>query len=147
MFGSIDKILKNAVNLNADKAWMFAIDVEVKEEIIRLNTEDQLFSEGIDSKGDMLGQYAPFTVSEKKVKGQRFDHITLRDTGAFYNSFRVIADPKGITIKADDTSLYDVPLTQTWGIDVLGLTLENWGFIREMILDNLKIYARKELFL
>ena len=57
--------------------------------IIDLNTEEQLYSQGVDSKGVQLGEYSIYTKGLKQNKGQRTDHITLKDTGEFYKSFSI----------------------------------------------------------
>lgn len=145
MFGKLDDILSKAMKIDHEEAWFFVIDDEVKEEIIRLNTEDQLEEEGIDSLNRSLGDYSPFTVNIKRAKGQRTDHITLKDTGAFYNSFVVKADRTGFTIIADDTSIYDVPLTLTFGQDILGLTDENTRFLHDFLLENYTRYIEQEI--
>lgn len=106
----------------------------VKEFIIELNTEgqptSQLFEKGEDSLGDSLGEYAPSTIEgtasfEGKIsKGQRFDHITLKDTGDFYDTWVVIPFLKGFRMKAnpvkEDSNLFD-----DFGEDIVGLNEEN----------------------
>jgi len=104
----------------------------MKRFIIALNTDapkdGQLFEKGIDSRGISLesigGPYSPFTIEVKLQKGQRVDHVTLKDTGEFYESFRVQVDKDFFTIDAnpmkDDTNLFT-----EWGEDILGLTDEN----------------------
>jgi len=103
----------------------------IKNEVIRLNTKEQLFNKGIDSKGDSLGTYSPFTVEQKKKKGQRHENITLEDTGDFYKSFRVSVNKISITIDADpikeDNNLFD-----DFGEDILGLTDESKQKLQEM---------------
>ena len=103
----------------------------IKNEIIRLNTREQLFSKGIDSDGVSLGTYAPFTVREKERKGQPTNRITLEDTGEFYQSFRVSANRVSITIDAnpikDDNNLFD-----DFGEDILGLTDDSKEKLKEM---------------
>jgi len=103
--------------------------------IVELNTEgqptSQLYEFGIDSEGKTLGQYSPNTIEGvpgrflgKKQKGQRFDHITLRDTGRFYSTFRVVVGRNAFIIFADgrkaDTNLFD-----EFGEDIAGLTEQN----------------------
>lgn len=117
-----------------DEGILFEIvfnDVRIKNEIIRLNTREQLFQKGIYSDGNSLGEYSPFTVEVKKKKGQRHDHITLEDTGDFYGSFKVSADRISITIDAnpikDDNNLFD-----DFGEDILGLTDESRKKLKEM---------------
>ena len=63
---------------------------EFSQQIIRLN-QSQLEDEGINSEGISLPPYAAKTVAVKKRKGQRTDHMTLKDTGRFHNSFYVLA--------------------------------------------------------
>ena len=94
-----------------------------KDYIIELNTEgektSQLFELGVDSQGNRLGDYSGFTKNIKASKGQRIDHITLKDTGEFYKSFKVTPNKKGFRITAnpnkDDSNLFD-----DFGVDIVG---------------------------
>lgn len=96
--------------------------------IIDLNTEgkptSQLFEKGEDSKGVSLGVYSPFTQAIKVEKGQRIDHITLKDTGDFYETWVVIPFLQGFRMKAnpikEDSNLFD-----DFGEDIVGLNEEN----------------------
>jgi hypothetical protein len=134
-FTRIDKLLDALIDANSDKMWFFAIDKDVQNEIIRMNTEDQLEEDGIDSLGRSLGPYSPLTIMYKKMKGQRYDHVTLKDTGEFYNSWNVTVTVNEIGFDAndqkDDTALFEV-----YGVDVLGLTDENMQYLKEMIVEN-----------
>ena len=108
----------------------------VQQFIIKLNTEgvptSQLFNKGEDSLGVSLGQYTPFTKAIKAEKGQRLDHISLLDTGEFYESFVVRPFLKGFTITAkgqkEDTNLFE-----EYGEDILGLNEENKIILCEFI--------------
>jgi hypothetical protein len=144
-FTRIDNMIDKAKAMSLDKAWIFAVDKEVQNEILRINTEEQLDEQGVDSLGRSLGDYSPFTVSMKKFKGDRYDHITLNDEGDFHNSFtvRVVAD--GWIQDADDSSKYDEPLFEVYGLDVLGITDENLKYIQEMIIENFIKYVRTKL--
>jgi hypothetical protein len=146
MWGAIERIINNAKKLDEKEAWLEVIDKEVKEEIIRLNTEDQLYEDGVDSLNKKLGNYSPYTINLKNLKGQKTSHITLKDTGAFYDSFKVQVDRSGITIIADDESIYDIPLTEDYGIDILGLTDENKAFLFDWLDENYNKYVRRKLF-
>lgn len=123
-------------SLKSDDLWFKSIDQDVMDMIIQMNTEDQLEEEGIDSLGRALGEYSPYTIALKRMKGDRYDHITLKDTGAFYDSWIVWVDTSGINIDADDTSHYDKPLFEVWGVDVLGLTEDNLAILQEVIAEN-----------
>ena len=144
-FTRFDKLFSALDNLTEDKIWLFAVDKDVQNEMIRINTEDQLEEEGIDSLGRKLGDYAPSTIAYKRRKGQRYDHVTLKDEGDFYNSFNVKVNVNEIIIDADDSSKYNKPLFEVWGVDVLGLTDENMTYIKEMILENYIKFVLNEL--
>ncbi len=141
----LKKLYRKIEKLDDDKAWKFSIDAKVKREIIWMNTIDQLYRKGIDSEGRSFGDYSPYTVEYKIDEGQRFDHITLNDTGRFYNSFFVTIQTDGFTIDADDTTGYDEPLFKVWGVDVAGLTDENLAKLREMIIENYITYMQNVL--
>lgn len=144
-FPEINDMLNRAKNLDDVKAWLYVLDRESKDEIIRLNTEEQLFNQGIDAASRSLGQYTEFTKKIKRSKGQRIDHVTLKDTGAFYNSFIVIVKTEGLEIFADDASLYDRPLTEVYGIDILGLTDESETKIGLFLLPKYLEFVRSEI--
>lgn len=148
MFAEIEPIvrMRAAINrLSEETIWLNSVDQEVKDMIIQMNTEDQLEGRGVDSIGRPLGDYAPYTIIEKKLKGQRYDHVTLKDTGAFYDSWVVTVNRNYIEIDADDKSHYDVPLFQVWGEDVLGLTPENMDILRGVIAEKYAEYIYNEL--
>jgi len=144
-FTRLDRLFSALDNLTEDKIWLFAVDKDVQDEIIRINTEDQLEEEGIDSLGRKLGDYAPSTIAYKRQKGQRYDHVTLKDEGDFYNSFNVKVNVNEIIIDADDSSKYNKPLFEVWGVDVLGLTDDNMNYIKQMILENYINFVLNEL--
>ena len=143
-FKSVTDILTKASNLNEDLAWLLSIDNGVKKEIIKLNTIDQLYEKGIDSLSDSLGDYSDFTIGLKRQKGQRTDHITLKDTGDFYNSFRVSVTKSAIVINAT-TQKEDNDLAEQFGQEIIGLTDENLEVITQMILTNIIKYVKNQL--
>ena len=145
MLGRVNKILNRAQKIDPDKVWIFAIDEQVQDEIVRLNTQDQLFDKGIDSLNDTLGDYSPITVTIKRRKGQKTSNITLKDTGEFYDSFDVVVKRDGLEITAD-TMKEDNDLAEMFGIDILGLTDDSLDkLIREYILFNYRDYIITEI--
>ena len=74
-------------------------DKNFQKFIISLNQNDQLFDLGIDSLGVSLGEYSDFTKVQKQSDGQRFDHITLLDTGGFYKSFTITVSGGGFIME------------------------------------------------
>ena len=74
---------------------------EVSDAVIRFN-QDQMYVDGIDSKGASLGEYAPSTKMAKDRIGAESDHITLYDQGDFYKSMELIEKGSdSVVISAD----------------------------------------------
>lgn len=102
-------------------------------------TEDQLYEKGVDGLGKPLGEYSPFTKQFKDTiagrlgRDTRSDHITLKDTGAFYESIKVKLQKDGIKIDSDpvkdDDNLLDI-----YGKEILFLTEENLTEFRNIYL-------------
>ena len=124
-----DRLLANVQRIDLNDVFLAMWKRnDVQDYIIELNTEgentSQLFELGIDSEGNRLGDYSGFTKNIKTSKGQRIDHITLKDTGEFYKSFKVTPNKNGFRISAnpnkDDSNLFD-----DFGVDIVGLTKEN----------------------
>lgn len=95
-------------------------DERLKRYYIELNQE-QLHDSGTDSNGNpIIPPYSRRTMEIKRRKGQVSDHVTLKDTGKFYKSFKITVFRGGFIIDADgqkqETNLFD-----KYGIDILGL--------------------------
>lgn len=83
------------------------------------NTQEQLFTLGQDSNAQSLGSYAESTKRIKIRKRQPIDRVTLKDTGAFYESITVIATDKEVII---ETSIeYAKWLVNRYGKEILGI--------------------------
>lgn len=112
-----------------------SIILENEYVITDMNSEDQLYEQGINRLGVNIMDYAPYsplTIEIKKEKGQPYNRVTLRDEGDFEQSFYVEADAQQFTIKAADWKTED--LIQRYGRQILGLTEENkiiliWEYI------------------
>lgn len=118
-------------------------DPYLQAQIIDWNIE-QLYEKGQDSKGDPLGQYTAFTVMYKQNvapalgNDTRTDHITLKDTGDFYKSFKIVVPTNGDYFEITaDTLKDDTDLAREFGIDILGLDDENMGELALEIKDRL----------
>lgn len=112
--------------------------------IIELNTKKQLYDKGVDAKGESLGEYSLYTRALKQERGQINDHVTLNDTGDFYNSFSVYLNGSNFIVSANtikDTS----DLIADWGRDILGLNEESLKLLREKALQILIPYVKKLL--
>jgi len=160
-FQPIRKVLRAIQLLDIDR---IALDISrnnvLQTLVIKLNTEgfpsSQLFQKGEDRFGQKLkgntivtdGNYTPFTKEIKREKGQPTDRVTLKDTGDFYMSFRVIPFRGGFEITADGFKQGDIStggntdLLEEFGNDILGLNQENLQIIinyyREAISEKIK---------
>lgn len=134
-FTGIWDLIEKVQSTSEGTVWRYALSQQsLQDEIIRLNTESQLYDEGIDSKGFVLdnsynpftspGQYSPFTIEVKRTRsgmGGRYDHITLYGLGNFYRSFYVEFDDDFFYIRANGDKGKD-NLFDMFGEDILGLT-------------------------
>lgn len=94
--------------------------------ILDLNTEEQLYEEGINRLGVKIADYEPYsemTIQIKMEKGQPYDRVTLRDEGDFQDSFYMDVGNSSFEIKAGDVKTEQ--LIAKYGRQVLGLTNEN----------------------
>lgn len=123
------KALTKVSLLNKDSVFVVVFNTpQVKNMVIEMNTRDQLYQKGVDSKGTPLeaigGSYSDLTIQIKSEKGQRVDHVTLNDTGDFYRSWVVTVQAGRINITANTIKDVD-DLQSRWGGDILGLTEES----------------------
>jgi hypothetical protein len=118
----------------------------LKEEIIYLNTEGQLY-QGIDSKENSLGEYTLYTMQLKARNGRlnsnQPERITLKDTGEFYDSFRIELTPEFDLLIKYNPQKDDTNLLKEYGADIIGLTDENMEKIRTIVRQIAVNYIRK----
>lgn len=144
-FTKVYRLIDSALYLDENTAWIFAFDNETKEHIIWLNTEYQLHEKGLFSDGTSTSDYSPVTVRYKIQKGQRYDHMTFKDTGGFYDSFFVRVDANGFIIDADGQVSSETNLFDVYGQNIAGLTDENMDWLVEVLTEKYLIYAKKQL--
>lgn len=140
-FGPLRKMAQNFIKLDVNAIINEILsDKSFQEFIISLNTDKQLFEEGINSLDVSLesigGAYSPFTVLIKKEKGQPTDRVTLKDTGEFYDSFRITLNPTDFELDADPNK-DDTNLFKEWGEDIVGLTDENLQLVIDVFREKL----------
>ena len=147
-----ERLLKNVTNLDLNDVFLSMWKRnDVQQYIVKLNTAgektSQLYNLGVDSLGKSLGDYT-FNTIQMKLAGdgnKRVDHITLIDSGGFYNSFVVIPSKKGFKVSSnpimdDGTNLLDrFP-------DVEGLTKENEEILLAFIESDFNKELEKRLF-
>lgn len=113
--------------------------------IIELNTKNQLYDKGVNSKGESIGDYSLYTKAIKDNNGQITDHVTLNDTGAFYESFKVYVNSQKDFVISADTIKDTSDLIVDWGKEILGLTEESLNILRERAKDILIPYVKNTL--
>lgn len=144
-FDALHNMFDRVKRLNEDHAWYFAIDRGVQKLIIDLNTKNQLGEEGIDSKGNSLGQYAPFTVEFRLSKGLQVGHIDFKVTGEYWGSWKVRVTRKGLEIQVDENRFSELVNELRFSEDHVGLTVEHWAIVTDAIRVNYQDYVRKTL--
>lgn len=121
---------------------------KVKEEAFDLNTEDQLFARGIDSKGNSLGPYAPLSVRLRSEAGLPTDRITLKVTGSFHDKWE--GDFSKWPVKFTSSDEKTGELQFMFGNDIFGLTQPNINVLlddslKEKIQDSVKKSVSKSI--
>lgn len=156
MLERVEKQLIKWINLDADAIFLDILsNREFQQFMIELNTKgqptSQLFEQGVDSLSVSLDPdgYALNTIfgvkgqyKGKKEKGQRFDHITLEDTGQFYGTFKIEFGGSSFLFKItanpnrNNTNLFD-----DFGENIVGWTEENL----QLIIDEFKPRIKKAI--
>lgn len=96
--------------------------LQTEKEFIEKQTE-QLF-EGFMADGSSIEPpYAASTVKRKKKKGQPYDRVTFKDTGAYYEKMGITLDNDIIRIGSEVP--YEKHITDRSGTGIYGLTEEN----------------------
>jgi hypothetical protein len=146
MFKIVEKIQKLDVLSLLKNVMDFQF---IKDKIVELNKE-QLNEFGVDKNNASLETYLkangyPYafsTVQIKKDKGQPYDKVTLKDTGAFQNTFSVETEDTFSRIDANFNKGSDNISKNLDTTSVLGLTDENKSeliqYIRPIFISELK---------
>jgi hypothetical protein len=109
-----------------------------------LNTESQLQEKGVFADGSDTPEYSPITVELKKLKNQRYDHMTFKDTGETLSSVRYIYNSGKLYVNWNDIH----NLQSIYGNEkkrIIGLTGESINEIKDEIIENIqeKILEKK----
>ena len=131
-------LLKSDQMMLFNKIWLEVFsDTEFKKQILDWVRWEQLYKEGVDETGSIIGTYSAYTewINPEKQEGTPY---TLYDTGEFYESmiitvmegeFEIDADP----IKTDqDGNVTD--LFKEYGEEIIGITDET----KEKLIEELK---------
>jgi len=138
----LHELVNRAKNLSDAVAWYTTFNPKTKEDILNLIRQDQLFDEGIDSTGKVIGFYSYLTqqINPEKRAG---DPYTLKDSGMLYASMYINVLAKSILIDGDDTKIQD----QEWySENIIGLTDENFQKLIQTVKEGYIKEARRVLF-
>lgn len=128
----ISTLLERVKRFNSDLTEGKIFQEVIKENesvIVDMNAETQLFEKGVNALGVSISSYRPYsdkTVEIKKMKGQPYNRVTLRDTGDFHSAFFVRVSRENFSI--DSTDWKTKKLVKKYGDqkgDIFGLTDEN----------------------
>ena len=120
-------------------------------EIIKLNTEDQLYTKGVNINGGILGVYSanhqPTANSLlrgfPKLAGSRYNFL---DSGRLFNDMELRVSNNQVTISNTDTGNKLSALYAITGFEFIGLTIENQHVLNyEIIQPELFTFIKKYL--
>ena len=120
---------------------------DVKDFVIERNQE-QLYNRGIDATGKQIktyfanspNVYSHTTIGYKKEKGQPSGIVTLKDTGAFYDTFKVNSQPEYAEVTANFEVHGESIAENLDTTNILGLIDEN----KKILIDYIKPIFIKE---
>lgn len=119
-------LMERTLYISQREIWFYVFqDTTLKNKVLDFIRIDQLFEEGINEDGQVIGTYSIVTetvYNPEKVAGS---HYTLRDTGDFYRSFMMQVLPDGIIVDADGIKEDGTDLLQKFTDKILGLTDES----------------------
>jgi len=135
------QLAQNAQRLTPGRLFVLTFKDQInKDIIIQLNQEFQL-QLGVLADNTQLPFYSEVSQS---VYGKPNSRWTLKDTGEFYESFKVISvSQSGLVIDADDQK-EDKRLSEYGAI--LGLNDENMARLKDFVIPTIRKYL-KELIL
>lgn len=119
-----------------------------EDEIIDCIIQNQLYDRGVNGNDVEIMSYEPYrprTVKKKIKKGQPYNRVTLKDTGEWYASLKLVYDSDGFFITStDEKNKY---LKQKYGANILRLTNQNLSmilntYIRPSLAKKLKKYLQ-----
>ena len=139
----IGEMLTAAATLDEVKAWEESITDDLKRKIIRdWLQEDQLFKQGVDGDGEVIGLYSRMTEIISKGRKKAGDKFTLFDTGDFYKSMEIIVVSDSFIIDAETEKMED---KRWYSEEILNLTDENFIKLSQEIKENYREYVRRRL--
>lgn len=145
----IGELLNKATRITFADVWKEVFrDEQFKTEILDWIRWDQLYNEGVDEFGQIIGTYSRATemFNPEKLEGTPF---TLYDTGEFYNSMMIEVFNDYIEINGDGLKVDEfgqtTDLFQKYGYEIIGLTDESKDKLAQELIDRFNIEYRRLL--
>jgi len=110
-FGRLSDLVNKAKTLRKGRVLAYSFKTKaIQDYVLILNTDEQLFNQGVDRNGEIVGRYAKKT--ERIYAGQFFggkakiagEPYFFLDTGDLFDSFSVVVNETSITIIATDVA-------------------------------------------
>lgn len=123
-------------------------DEQFQTEILDWVRWEQLFADGVDELGEIIGTYSSYTamLNPEKAVGTPY---TLYDTGAFYASMVMTVLDNAIEIDADGNKVDEfgqtTDLFTEYGDGIIGLTDENKTRLANELVERFQIEAKRIL--
>jgi hypothetical protein len=148
---ALGMVLNRYRNLKEEYLWRKVFnDAKFREWTLDLIRQDQLFKQGIDGDGDIIGTYSEYTemMNPEKVAGTPF---TLFDTGDFYKSFVLYIYKNYIEVDANPIKINDKGEKENifwkYGENIIALTDESLEKLRTEFLIRFKKELKELLYL
>jgi hypothetical protein len=152
--GAVDDLIERMKRVDMSAVINKAV-MRSEGQILNLNRKSQLSNRGIKSDGDEIHPldrnypyYHPWTIENKKQKGQITKFVTLRDTGAWQNKFKIEYRKNEIELTANSDNRNGRDLTlhlqNRYGSEIFGLTEQNITRLQQIILPDIIQQLRNE---
>lgn len=145
----IMNMLEKVASIKQSEVWRTVFSEEEFDKfILDLVRIKQLYEQGVDETGTVIGYYSYFTeiINPSKQAGTPF---TLKDTGEFYKSMNVSVEQDSFIIDADplkrDETGHETNLFEKYGEGIIGLTEDSKEILIEEIKERYAIELRRLL--
>lgn len=145
----IGELLNKATRITFADVWKEVFrDEQFKTEILDWIRWEQLYNEGVDEFGQIIGTYSRYTeiLNPEKQEGTPY---TLYDTGEFYNSLMIEVFDDSIEINGDGLKVDEfgqtTDLFEEYGYEIIGLTEESKTKLATELIERFNIEYRRLL--
>ena len=140
----LGKFVNAMANAKVSTIEYAAYNQSVLNNMSRLNRE-QMNDLGVFSDGSETPDYAPFTIQEKIRKGQRYDHMTFRDSGRTQQSIVYLFNGDLVADWIDYNGIIDYLNDRNIDSTPIGLTQESMDELKPEIAKNVREYILSKL--